>query len=95
MTMWKCWCFSEGESEDDATEVSDTDLVFANADAEDAAEEACRQWESRGRWSGDPIPNVTTVHVRDPDGVLWEVEVEPSYSVDFFGGTPRKLETTT
>ena len=65
-------------------------LVEDEWSAEDAAAEACQKWSDNGVWSGDPIPDPIEVHVRDVNGDLWIVEVEPSYDVSFCAYMSKK-----
>lgn len=83
---YKCWMPEYDEREDDALEIEPR-VLFA---PEEVASEACNQWFRRGKWSGDPIPNEITVHVRAPDGKLFEAKVEPSYDVTFYSYVPAK-----
>lgn len=86
-TKYKCWMPEYDEREDDALEIDKPAILFS---PEDIASKACNEWLSRGKFSGDPIPNEITVHVRTPDGDLFEAKVEPSYEVTFYSYVPAK-----
>lgn len=88
MTMHLCW-MKDYHDESDGIEIE----AF---DAADAAGDACDAWNERGLFSGDPIPGVIEVYVRDMDTrELFMVEVEPSYDVSFYGGRAEKVPEPT
>lgn len=83
---YKCWMPEYDEREDDALEIEPR-VLFA---PEEVASEACHQWLRRGKWSGDPIPSTIIVHVRAPNGTLYEAKVELSWSPEFYSYVPAK-----
>ena len=88
--MMRCRCWMKDWHEE-------RDGIGVDAfDADDAASDACDQWNDRGVFAGDPIPHVIEVYVRDLDTRnLFMVEVEPSYDVSFYGGRAKKVPEPT
>jgi len=83
MADFKCWLPSY-EDEDSAISIDSIDV-------EDAASDACQKWSDRGAWSGDPIPQPIEVHVRDAEGKLWLVKVEPQWDVSFWSMDKKEV----
>lgn len=81
---YACWV-EDYEEEEDALAV---ETCFG---VEHAARVACQHWESHGRWSGDPVPDLIDVSVRDSDGTRWVVNVGHDYSIDFHTSTPTRV----
>lgn len=84
VSKYLCWV-PDYENEDNAIEIE----AF---DAQDAAQDACERWEEKGRWAGDPMPDSIDVRVRDADGLLYDVVVGVSYSIDFYANRPKAVE---
>lgn len=76
----KFMCWEIDDSEESATAIDDA------ADPQDAAQLACEKWNSDGRW--DSVSSEIEVRVRDEDGALWLVDVEPEWDVSFYSSKP-------
>jgi len=80
--MFRCW-LKDHHGEEDGRNID----AF---DAQDAAADACQEWNDGGTFSGDPIPDEIEVYVRNAETrELFLVGVEPQYDVSFYGGKPQ------
>lgn len=82
MKPFICWLKFDSDEEDGRT--------VRAVDAQHAAQIACDEWNSGGTFSGDPIPDPISVHVRDPETrELFLVEVGHEYDVSFYAGPAK------
>lgn len=86
LTRCICW-MKDQDHERDGIEIE-------ALDHEDAAQEACEQWEKRGSFAGDPYPDPIEVHVRDLNTrALFLVSVSPSWDVSFYStGSAKQID---
>jgi len=78
MTAQNYMCWLEDADEANAIAVVDVD------DPGFAASCACDEWQRRGEWSGDPVPDIVTVNVRCWDGLVRVFDIEPQWEVEFY-----------
>lgn len=86
MLAFEVWCPDIGETATDSRTVK-----------ADEAEEAAELWadhfyRKRDGWEVDSWP--LTCHVRNADGVIYAVDVDLSYSVDFTACAAERIKTS-
>ena len=82
--IFRCW-LKDHHGEQDGREVD-------AYDAQVAAAEACQEWNDRGTFAGDPIPDEIEVYVRNAKTrELFLVNVEPEYDVSFYSGEAKPV----